>query len=151
MRIRRFSSFAPSLLLAALVWPALAPNPARAEYHYFDDVQSGSDIVMKEVRWPYWNSGYYNTWWSQGWTSTEGISDYWYSGLALPPAGSPNPVTSQQTVNWSFWPLSNPVNITDTISSCYTSPNTYSMPTIGEGTIFRSPGKWAGWQTNVNA
>ncbi len=121
----------------------------RAEYHYFSNVQSGSDGIVQEIRWPYWNNSYYNTWLSDYWKSTEGTSGYFYSGLALPAAGSPNPVTSQQTLNWSFWPLSSPVNVSDTINSVYTSPNTFSMPTIGEGTIFRAPGLWTAWQTNV--
>ena len=144
MKITRLY-LAGGLLLAA----ALFSPPARAEYGYFSDVQSGSDIVVKEVRWPYWNNTYYNTWWSDNWRSTEGTSGYFYNGLALPAAGSPNPVGTQQTVNWSFWPLSSPVNITDDINPLYTSPNTFAMPTIGEGTILRSPGKWTLWQTNV--
>ena len=129
---------------------------ARAEYHYFSNVQSGSDGIVQEIRWPYWNNSYYNTWLSDYWKSTEGTSGYFYSGLALPAAGSSNPVTSQQTINWSFWPLSSPVNVSDTINSVYTSPNTFSMPTIGEGTIFRATAKlsprqwsasrtWTGW------
>lgn len=124
-------------------------SPGRAEYSYFSDVPSGSDIVMKEVRWPYWNNTYYNTWWSDYWTSHEGTSGYFYNGLALPAANSPNPVGTRQTVNFSFWPLSNPVNLTDTIASVYTSPSTFAMATIGEGTLFRSPGLWSFWQTNV--
>jgi autotransporter-associated beta strand protein len=136
---------ANGLLLATVLFSTLA----RAEYHYFSNVQSGSDGIVQEIRWPYWNNTYYNTWLSDDWTSTEGTSGYFYNGLALPAAGSPNPVTTQQTINWSFWPLSSPVNITDTIHSGYTSPNTFSMPTIGEGTIFRSPGLWTAWQTNV--
>ena len=134
------------LLLAAF---SLLSIPASAEYGYFDDAKSGSDIVVKEVRWPYWNSYYYNTWWSQDWVSAEGSSGYWYNGLALPAAGSGNPVGTQQTLNWSFWPISNPVNILDTITPAWTSPNTFSMATIGEGTIARAPGKWTLWQTNV--
>jgi autotransporter-associated beta strand protein len=139
------SFFLPGLLVAICGFAI----PAQAEYHYFSNVQSGSDGIVQEVRWPYWNNSYYNTWLSDDWTSTEGTSGYFYSGLALPAAGSPNPVGTQQTVNFSFWPLSNPVNISDTISSSYTSPSTYSEPTIGEGTIFPSPGLWSLWQTNV--
>ncbi len=139
----------PRFILAGLAAVGLFSHLARAEYSYFSDVQSGSDIVVKEVRWPYWNNTYYNTWWSDNWTSTEGTSGYFYNGLALPAAGSPNPVGTPQTVNWSFWPLSNPVKITDTITPFYTSPSTFAMPTIGEGTILRSPGKWSLWQTNV--
>jgi hypothetical protein len=56
-------------VLACLVLArTLQPAPVRAEYHYFDDVKSGSEIVMKEVRWPYGNGRYYNTWFDQGWT-----------------------------------------------------------------------------------
>src|SRR5512146_2842317 len=135
-------------LLRLVLLAGLLSASARAEYHYFN-VPTGSDGVVQEVRGPYWNNAYYNTWLSDDWTSTEGVSGYFYSGLALPAAGSPNPVGTRQTVNWSFWPLSNPVNTTDTISSYYASPNTFSMQTIGEGTIFRSPGSWALWQTNV--
>lgn len=118
---------------------------ARAEYHYFDDVRSGSDIVMKELRWPYWNSGYYNTWWSDGWTSSDGSSGYFYNGLALPGAGSANPVTTRQILNWSFWPISN----NGLITPVYTSLQTFSTPTTAEGTICRAPGLWTGWRTNV--
>lgn len=126
---------------------------ARAEYSYFytgtGGSLSGSDAIIKDVRWPYWNSYYYNTWINDNWTSSDGVSGYFYNGLALPAAGSPNPVTSRQTLNWSFWPMSNPINITDTITPVWTSPNTFSMPTIAEGTICRAPGLWSGWQTNV--
>ncbi|HWX20326.1 MAG TPA: LamG-like jellyroll fold domain-containing protein [Candidatus Binatia bacterium] len=135
-------------LLRAVVLASLVSGSANAEYHYFN-VPGGSDGIVQEVRWPYWNNAYYNTWLSDGWTSAEGVGGYFYSGLALPAAGAPNPVGTKQTINWSFWPLSNPVNITDTISSYYASPNTFSMQTIGEGTIFRSPGSWTLWQTNV--
>ena len=94
--------------------------PAHAEYHYFSNVPSGSDGIVQEVRWPYWNSSYYNTWLSDGWTSAEGTSGYFYSGLALPAAGSPNPVGTKQTINWSFWPLSSPSTLTT--RSAFTTP-----------------------------
>lgn len=138
--------------LLAVMAGLFSPS-ARAEYGYFYTSSggslSGSDIIMKELRWPYWNSYYYNTWINDDWTSSDGVSGYFYNGLALPAAGSPNPVGTQQTFNFSFWPLSNPINITDTIGSVYTSPTTFSMQTIGEGTLFRSPGQWSLWQTNV--
>ena len=146
---------AASLGLVAAGWLAgsLLPTPVNAEYSYFYTSSggsiSGSDIVMKELRWPYWNSHYYNTWINDNWTSSDGVSDYFYNGLALPAAGSPNPVGTQQTFNFSFWPLSNPINITDTIHPVYSSPSTFSMQTIAEGSLFRSPGLWSLWQTNV--
>ena len=75
------------------------------------------------------------------------MSGYFYSGLALPTAGSPPGTTS--LVNWSFWPLSNPLNKTDTILPSYTSPTTFSAPTVAEGTILRAPGNWQVFQTNA--
>jgi len=90
----RFDLFALLTLVCSLL-------SARAEYGYFYTSSggsiSGSDIVMKEWRWPYWNSYYYNTWMNDNWTSSDGVSGYFYNGLALPAAGSPNPVASQQT------------------------------------------------------
>lgn len=108
---------------------------------------SGSDIVTVEQRWPYWNGGYFNPWNNGGFTSSDGVGGYFYHGAGQPPAGSPPNV--QVGVNWSFWPLSNPINQTDTITSVYSSPGTFSMKTTAEGTIFRSPGQWAIWNTNV--
>ncbi|EEF63380.1 Ig-like domain-containing protein [Pedosphaera parvula] len=120
---------------------------ARADYHYFTSVASGSDGIVQELRWPDWNSAYYNTWLSDNWTSSEGVSGYFYSGLALPSAGSPPGTTC--LVNWSFWPLNNPLNNTDTILPSYTSPTTFSAPTVAEGTILRAPGNWQVFQTNA--
>ena len=127
--------------------------PARAEYGYFftstTNSLSGSDILMKEVRWPYWNSDYYNTWFENYWTSSDGVGGFAYNGLALPAAGSPNPVGTRRIFNFSFWPLSNPINPSDSINSVYTSPTTFAEQTVTEGTQLRSPGMWSLWQTNV--
>ncbi len=146
--MKKISAYSLLILLTVL-----ASFSARAEYSYFNTSTggslSGSDGIIKDVRWPYWNGGYYNTWINDNWTSSDGVSGYFYNGLALPAANSPNPVNTQQTVNWSFWPLSSPINITDTINPVYSSPNTFSMQTIAEGTIFRSPSQWSFWQTNV--
>ena len=128
------------LALLALFLPA-----ARAEYSHFTDVQSGSDIVTKEVRWPYWNGGYYNPWFEDSFTSSDGVSGYFYNGLPEPSSGSP--VT--QTVNWSFWPLSSPLNITDVITPAYTGPETFGRPSTAEGTMLEVRSTYPFWQTNV--
>ena len=119
---------------------------ARADYTYFNSA-AGSDVLVQEMRWPYWNANFYDTWLSQWWQSAEGTSGYYYSGLPNPATGSSNPVT--HGINWSFWPLSSSVNIADTIVPSYTGPNTYSQPTIGEGTICTAPGSYSFWRTNV--
>lgn len=50
---------AGGLFLAAAFF---CPTPAWADYPNFPDVQSGSDGVVQELRWPYWNGQYHNTW-----------------------------------------------------------------------------------------
>ncbi len=50
---------AGGLILAAAF---IFSTPAWADYPVFPDVKSGSDIVVQELNWPYWNGGYYNTW-----------------------------------------------------------------------------------------
>lgn len=120
---------------------------ARANYENFPDVKSGSDIVVQELRWPYWNGGFYNTWTDSGFTSSDGVGGSFYSGVPLPPAGSPTP--AKAGINYSFWTLSNPIHPTDTISSKYSSPTTFPKQTIAEGTILEDPGQWYFWQTNV--
>jgi len=129
------------LLMAA----SLFPGSARADYPNFPDVKSGSDICVQELRWPYWNGAYYNTWVMQSFTSVEGTSGSFYSGVPLPSAGSP----AQAGINYSFWSLSNPLHPTDTVSSKYSSPTTFPRQTIAEGTILEDPGTWYFWQTNT--
>jgi hypothetical protein len=57
----------PGLLNLAV----LVPFCAHAEYHYFVTTK-GLDCVVQELRWPYWNSSYYNTWLENDWTSSDG-------------------------------------------------------------------------------
>ncbi|HEV2211626.1 MAG TPA: LamG-like jellyroll fold domain-containing protein [Verrucomicrobiae bacterium] len=132
------------LLIVALV---LGEIPTGAEYHYFNLPSGGADGVVQELRWPYWNNAYYNTWLSDYWTSSDGVSGYFYSGLALPAAGAPAGVSC--LINWSFWPLSNPLKVTDMPQAAYTSPGTFAAQTIGEGTVLRAPGNWTVFQTNL--
>ncbi len=66
-----------------LVVVSLLGTPARADCHYFTTVPPGADAVVQELRWPYWNSAYYHTWLSDNCTSSDGVSGYFYSGLAL--------------------------------------------------------------------
>ncbi len=120
---------------------------ARANYPEFPDVKSGSDIVVQELAWPYWNSGYYNTWVDSSFVSVEGASGGFYNGVPLPAAGSPAP--AEAGINFSFWALNNPINISDTVISTYSSPTTFPRPDIAEGTILEDPGTWYFWQTNL--
>ena len=134
-------------LLALIAVASFFSIPARANYQNFPDVKSGSDICVQELRWPYWNGGFYNTWMMQSFTSSDGVSGSFYSGVPLPAAGTPGP--AKAGINYSFWSLSNPLNPTDTISSKYSSPTTFPKQTIAEGTILEDPGTWYFWQTNT--
>ncbi len=135
------------LALALLAITSFFTLPARANYQIFPDVKSGSDIVVQELRWPYWNGGFYNTWTDSYFTSSDGVGGSFYSGVPLPAAGSPTP--TKAGINYSFWTLSNPLHPTDTISSKYSSPTTFPKQTIAEGTILEDPGQWYFWQTNT--
>jgi hypothetical protein len=144
------SRFSLVMLVACLM--ALWPAGARADYFSFfnsnNDIR-GSDTIMLEARWPYWNSSYFNTWFEDYFLETNGPYQSFYDGIVLPPKNSPDPVTTPAGLNWSFWGISYPYHIDDNVSSVYNSPTTFSLDTIAEGTIFRAPGKWAGWRTNV--
>ncbi len=137
----------PCFTLVLLTAVGLFSTPARANYQNFPDVKSGSDIVVQELRWPYWNGGFYNTWTDSGFTSSDGVGGSFYSGVPLPAAGTPGP--AKAGINYSFWTLSNPLHPTDTISSKYSSPTTFPKQTIAEGTILEDPGQWYFWQTNT--
>jgi len=81
------SGFLISLLAAGGLISAL---PVRANYAEVPDVGNagGADIVAQELRWPYWNGGYYNTWTDSSFTSSDGVGGSFYSGVPLPATGS---------------------------------------------------------------
>ena len=145
--LRKTSSLAVLSLVFCLGSILLTPGVARANYAEFPDVGNagGADIVVQELRWPYWNGGYYNTWTDSYLEGSDGVNDQFYSGVPQPASGSP----TQAAINYSFWSLGNPLHPTDTISSKYSSPTTFPRQTIAEGTVLEDPGTWYFWQTNT--
>jgi len=93
--------------LAALI--LFSPAPLRATW-YSEGVEAGADIVMMDLRWPWWPSGTYYANWNMGVHPQGGISFYagFLGGLADGPGYTPNPDEKLQDAFrpgsvWSFW------------------------------------------------
>jgi hypothetical protein len=124
-------------LLSGLAFLALAaPVPAHATW-YGENVEKGSDIMMMDVRWPWWPESTYYANWNFG-TNPTGIGGYggFTGGVSvLKPDHRPNLDPEVQAAYrpgsvWSFWGASKegePVRVA--ASSEYTYPRQY----IGEG------------------
>jgi len=77
---------------------------------YGEGVESGADIMMMDLRWPWWPSGTYYANWNSGIKPQGGISFYagFTSFLADGPGCTPNPDERLQDafrpgLVWSFW------------------------------------------------
>jgi len=90
---------------------------------YGEGVESGADIMMMDLRWPWWPSGTYYANWNSGIKPQGGISFYagFTSFLADGPGCTPNPDARLQDAFrpgsvWSFWggdKEGNPVRFVD--------------------------------------
>jgi hypothetical protein len=97
----------PRILLALAF---LLPNSTARATWYGEGVENGADIMMMDLRWPWWPSGTYYANWNSGIKPQGGIS--FYAGFlgTLPdgPGGTPNPDEKLQQAFrpgsvWSFW------------------------------------------------
>ena len=53
------------LLAALAVVLATLSSPRPAQAHVNDNIRPGSDVMMKDLRWPEWDAGtYYCTWYA---------------------------------------------------------------------------------------
>ena len=84
-------------------------SAARATW-YGEGVESGADIMMMDLRWPWWPSGTYYANWNSGIKPQGGISFYagFLGGLPDGPGCMPNPDEKLQDAFrpgsvWSFW------------------------------------------------
>jgi hypothetical protein len=85
-------------------------RPAQATW-YNENIEDGSDIVMMDLRWPWWASGTYYANWNSGFKSETGAVSFYagfVSSLADGPEHSPNPDQQLQATFrpgnvWSFW------------------------------------------------
>ena len=108
-------------LLALLL--ALAASPARATW-YRENVADGADLIMMDLRWPYWPSGTYFANWNSSFNpKPNNLSFYagFTSFVADGPGSLPNPDQARQDSFrpgnvWTFWgsdTAGTPVRFTD--------------------------------------
>lgn len=135
----------PLLALLAL----LAAPTATATWYGDGSAANGSDIMMMDIRYPYWAGGFYNAFWNFSIAGgTVGFTGY--GGLVHtlnpdPAVGKPDPDSPLQETHqprsvWSFWGKSEtgePVRIVE----C--SPFTFPAQYIGEGASGAAEGR--GW------
>lgn len=105
------SRFVRRLLRPILAFALLFPgSPARATW-YSENVENGADIIMMDLRWPWWPSGSYFANWNTGFNpKPNNLSFYggFTSYLADGPGSIPNPDQSRQDAFrpgsvWTFW------------------------------------------------
>ena len=132
-------------LLRDVILPAIAlvllTLGSRAGNTYFN-VPGGPDAITIEMRWPYPNGGVYNPWVEASVVSAGTESLPFYFGNVMPDA------TQSAQMNYSFWPISNPLNPADQPVVVYTAPNMFSpVGDTGEGVSGHAGGVWS-FQTN---
>ena len=116
----------------------LAPSSLQATW-YQENVAAGSDIIMMDLRWPWWPSGTYYANWNTNFNPKPNNVSFYAGFLGGPPdgpGGTPNPDQKVQDDYrpgsvWSFWGNGadgTPVRFTDVAPTQYIN-NTYG----GEG------------------
>ncbi len=116
-------------VLGILLLLAGAVVPARATW-YSENVAEGADIIMMDLRWPWWPSGTYYANWNSGFLpKPNNLSFYagFTSWLADGEGARPNPDAAlQQSFRpgsvWTFWgsdAVRGPVRFTDSAPNLY--------------------------------
>ena len=106
-----------ALLIAGAAWPA------RATW-YGENIESGADIIMVDLRWPWWPSGTYYAHWNSSFNPKPNNISFYAGFVAYVPDGPgclPNPDQRMQTSFrpgsvWTFWGADKegtPVRFTD--------------------------------------
>ena len=109
-----------ALLVALLL---MAPGAARATW-YKENVDNGADIIMMDLRWPWWPSGTYYANWNINFNPKPNNISFYAGFTAYVPDGpgsTPNPDEKLQASFrpgsvWTFWgsdKQGNPVRFTD--------------------------------------
>ena len=115
------------LPLAALVY--LTPGTLRATW-YQENIANGSDIIMMDLRWPWWPSGTYYANWNTNFNPKPNNVSFYAGFLGAVPDGpgfTPNPDEKLQAAFrpgsvWSFWGSGadgTPVRFTDVAPNLY--------------------------------
>jgi hypothetical protein len=108
-------------LLAVIL---LAPCPVGRATWYSENVENGAEIIMMDLRWPWWPSGTYYANWNSGFNPKPNNISFYAGFVAYAPDGPdflPNPDETIQTSFrpgsvWTFWgsdKVGTPVRFTD--------------------------------------
>lgn len=97
------------VLLAALM--LLAPCATAWATWYSENVENGADIVMMDLRWPWWPSGTYYANWNSGFNPKPNNISFYAGFVSYAPDGpghTPNPDEQVQNTFrpgsvWTFW------------------------------------------------
>ena len=63
---------------------ALVPAAARATW-YQENIEGGSEIIMMDLRWPWWCSGTYYANWNTGFVGAPSSMSFYGGFLAMAP------------------------------------------------------------------
>ncbi len=110
LTMRSLRSLALNLSFGALFCGAIAPQTAHATW-YEEVMEPGADILMMDLRWPYWPVGTYYANWNTGFGNEEGSVTFYggfISSLKAGPDLIPNPSEAEQDAYvpgnvWSWW------------------------------------------------
>lgn len=97
-------------LVALVLLLSLAVAPARATW-YQENVPAGCDIVMMDLRWPWWPSGTYYANWNTNFTGAPNSMSFYAGILGFAPDGPDAKPNLDETIQdafrpgsvWSFW------------------------------------------------
>ena len=100
---------APATLLAAL-FVALVPVASPATW-YQENIENGSEIIMMDLRWPWWCSGTYYANWNTGFTGAPSSMSFYGGFLSMAPDGPDGKPNLDPRIQdgfhpgsvWSFW------------------------------------------------
>jgi hypothetical protein len=100
--LRRIGRRAPALL-AALALLALGSSAARATW-YSENVEDGADIIMMDLRWPWWPSGTYYANWNSGFNPKPNNISFYGGFVATAPDGPGQAPNADEAIQTSFRP-----------------------------------------------
>lgn len=109
---------------------------------YGENVENGSDIVMMELRYPYWPVSTYFACWNMNFVPHGGSFYGGVAGSVAPEKPELQDAFRPGTV-WSFWP--HPDYQGDVVRNVYMHPSVYAYQYIGEGASGSAGAKRAEW------
>jgi len=149
--MHRFScTHSTRLAFTAAIMALVLAAPARA-FWYGESVRNGSDIIMMDLRWPFWSESTYYANWNCGIGGFAFYGGYNSTEPALPPDFYPNMDPEvQNSVRpgsiWTFWGKNGATG--EPVRTMATSEYNYLYQYVGEGASGAFYG--GGWPIEVN-